>query len=248
MVGAFRRLFRANRAGIRDVHGSNLQVGDNYIRIDGAAATETLYLPWDDLPAVAGSLNDFDIFKLLSWRTRICDKLVGREAEHNDLVAWALAPAPVAVRIMSGEGGAGKTRLAAQVAERLRQDGWEAGFSPLRAIDPQLDFSKPQFIILDYPESHRLAVQALLGLVGRLETGVAKAQVRVLMLSRLPLSAWFNDLEEAGVSGRAESKGYVVKTLGGGHLPNRRRGCEQAKDALPPRRAGTARGPGRRLA
>jgi len=56
--------------------------------------------------------------------------------------------------LLSGDGGAGKTRLAAEAASRLSADGWAAGFVPndFRERPFQLPTDKGLFLVLDYPE------------------------------------------------------------------------------------------------
>ena len=69
-------------------------------------------LPWRDLPA------EPDVFRLLSWRTRLVRRLIGRDTERAALLDWARqASNQPAVRLLTGPGGSGKSRLAAEVAD-----------------------------------------------------------------------------------------------------------------------------------
>ena len=51
----------------------------------------------------------------------------GRRREEDDFDAWCGAGAPLAVRLLTGPGGQGKTRLARRWCERRSSEGWLAG-------------------------------------------------------------------------------------------------------------------------
>jgi hypothetical protein len=58
-------------------------------------------------------------------------ELVGRQEELGTLRAWMAAPRPnrdISVHCVTGQGGAGKTRLAIELCEWAEQAGWSAGF------------------------------------------------------------------------------------------------------------------------
>src|ERR1700761_4727684 len=103
------RLFSSNRATTRDVLG-NVVIGDvNGILIQAVNSgppPEPLYLPWHD--PVAGT-EFLDVFNLLSWRCRLAPVLVGRDEAFDGLLDWARNDQrAVAIRLLSGPGGAGK--------------------------------------------------------------------------------------------------------------------------------------------
>jgi len=54
--------------------------------------------------------------------------LVGRETELASLRCWLKSERPISVRVLTGEAGLGKTRLALELAEKAAADGWQAGF------------------------------------------------------------------------------------------------------------------------
>jgi hypothetical protein len=80
--------------------------------------------------------------------------LHGREDDLRSILDWAQggSDTPTA-RLITGQGGAGKTRLAATAAEILRSNGWSAGF--LGATNDLVDMKvgpKGLFLVFDYPE------------------------------------------------------------------------------------------------
>ena len=211
-------LFSANRVRSRDILG-NAIIGDVHglviQQIGSGPPAEPPSVPWRDLPAATGNPGDVDIFNLLTWRTRLCGQLIGRNAERDSLLAWAGSDRPFAIRILSGEGGVGKTRLAAEVAEQLRADGWCAGLVPLETSLTLPITRKGLLVVLDYPESHRTVVQAIFRAVGLMEQSSrpVKASIRILLLSRQDLSWWFNDLVDAGASELSDGQDCVVRAL-----------------------------------
>ena len=75
---------------------------------------------------------------------------LGRASALGKLVEWACDnDAPFGLRTITGPGGAGKSRLAAELCEYLAHEGWDAGF-----FDPgdagQLVPSRPTVVIIDY--------------------------------------------------------------------------------------------------
>jgi hypothetical protein len=58
---------------------------------------------------------------------------VGRQNELADLDTWLTSAEASGARLVTGPGGQGKTRLAAEVVDRARTTGWAAGFVPGRS-------------------------------------------------------------------------------------------------------------------
>ena len=95
--------------------------------------------------------------------------LVGRALELADLRRFAASPDPISVRVLTGGGGTGKTRLALDFCDELAAQGWDSGFvgsgdaggqaGELQrfAQSPHLStwgWRKPTFIVVDYAASH----------------------------------------------------------------------------------------------
>ncbi|ONH57729.1 hypothetical protein CcI49_25040 [Frankia sp. CcI49] len=61
----------------------------------------------------------------------------GRDDELRQLVVWCReGPGAIAARLVTGPGGSGKSRLAAELCRRLENAGWSAGFASLGEPSP----------------------------------------------------------------------------------------------------------------
>ena len=61
-------------------------------------------------------------------------ELVGRDDELDALWAWLRSDSPVSVRVLTGDAGLGKTRLALELVDRAGEEGWSAGFLEPREL------------------------------------------------------------------------------------------------------------------
>lgn len=89
---------------------------------------------------------------------------IGRDDELKDLIAWATSQRPIAVRTIIGPGGAGKTRLALELMNKLRGrpgPAWDLGFlTPLAMVRvrervdiTQWKWVQPTLAVVDYAGS-----------------------------------------------------------------------------------------------
>jgi tetratricopeptide (TPR) repeat protein len=189
----FPKLFGSNRAATRDI-GGNVIVGDVsgiviQAIVNGQPAAP-LSLPWREL---AGGRDRLGIFNLFTWRSRLSPTLIGRENDSKQLLAWARDDQrPMAIRFLSGPGGAGKSRLAAETADVLREDGWSTGMISLDQTTTLPVSKGGLFVAIDYPEANRESVRALLRAAARLENPPCK--IRLLLISRQHADWWHEDL------------------------------------------------------
>jgi len=117
----------------------------------------------------------------------------GRKQEEGDLATWCADGPPVRVRLYTGPGGMGKTRLALEIAKALRKEGWRAGFlEPEDVRSPEEAWkaiSRPGgkvLAVVDYAETRR---DLLIPLLRRLYTTDA-GPIRLILLARAALGWW----------------------------------------------------------
>jgi hypothetical protein len=196
----------AGEAGAAAVILDHVWVGAGiHIHTGGAAETREPFLPWRELP------DDPDaVFALLSWRARLAP-LVGREKDKATLLQWARQGRNARIRLLAGPGGVGKSRLAAEVAEALRADGWTAGF--IRPNDPIVVPLRRAglFLVVDYPEEHPDEVRTLLREVASRELG--DVPLRLLVLSRQGGDRWFDLVESAHAGELMDAQGMGLTGL-----------------------------------
>ena len=125
--------------------------------------------------------------------------------ELADLLAWAASddPATPVVKLIIGEGGSGKTRLAVELAARLGALGWIAGVLtvddierfPLiaKALPEILGYRHRVFIAIDYPEGLGRELTRFLGQIPVPGPGI----IRVLLLARFG-GGWWNSVHPSG--------------------------------------------------
>lgn len=180
----------AGEAGAPAVILKNVWVGAGiHIHTGGPEPVREPLLPWRDLPD-----DPEAVFALLSWRARLAP-LAGRERDKDTLLQWARQGRSARARLLSGPGGVGKSRLAAEVAEMLRAEGWTAGF--VRPDDPVIVPLRRAglFLVVDYPEEHPDEVRTLLREFVSRE--LREIPMRLLFLSRQGGDRWFDIAENA---------------------------------------------------
>ena len=153
------------------------RVKGDFVVVNGTKKAFSLHIP-KVVDAVAENVGS-----LLTWRCRVPKTLYGRDVELAELHRWADEPAAIRVRILHGEGGAGKSRLAFEFAERLRTAGWQAG----QLADPEQPVvfplaEKGVLLVIDYPEQFSGALVALLRVLKNSE--LPHLRLRILLLSR----------------------------------------------------------------
>ncbi|GBE53597.1 tetratricopeptide repeat protein [bacterium BMS3Bbin14] len=182
------------------INVSSFNVGSGYV---GPASNRSfdnpgeLQVPWHELQG-----KDLDPFALLSWHTR-SSNFRGRDDEMIGLEQWALEERPISVKFISGEGGVGKSRLAAEFADHMEiRHDWSAGF---------VDLNKPQsfnlkrsgtLLIIDYPEEYQESVAEIFHDLARLDQTELKVcdppiRLRVLFITRQHLKDWQKVITDA---------------------------------------------------
>ncbi|MGZ5053892.1 MAG: tetratricopeptide repeat protein [Methylobacter sp.] len=116
----------------------------------------------------------------------------------DQLDAWLDEPQrPQAIRLITGAGGLGKTRVAIEICGQRLKTGWHCGFlgksyaaSDMAAVWRQLsDINQPLLLVVDYSETRQAA---LLALIKAMIRNSVVHPVRVLLLARNGGEWWDN--------------------------------------------------------
>jgi glycosyltransferase involved in cell wall biosynthesis/tetratricopeptide (TPR) repeat protein len=121
-----------------------------------------------------------------------------RQPEVDKLTEWATDPnRHLTVRLVTGEGGQGKTRLAIHLCQQFRAGGWHAGFLD-SGLEPNRvpllwrhlrEHNRATLIVVDYAETRQDAFLAVLK--AALQTPLEKPS-RILLLARNGGEWWDN--------------------------------------------------------
>lgn len=169
--------------------------------VSAAGGKQEPVLDLMSMSSVAPLIDDASVFELLSWKVQLAP-LTGYDRERAHLLQWVKSGNGRQICLLSGPGGVGKTRLAAEVAFELRSTPFwgSAGFPK----DTTTVFFKcPALLIIDYPEERFGFTLSLLKEVSaRADIG---RPIRVLLLSRKSLPEWNADLDGASLAARIEN-------------------------------------------
>lgn len=122
------------------------------------------------------------VFGWLDWPVLLGD-FAGRDKELQELLLWARTGRGVRVRWLVGPGGAGKSRLAAEAARTLRDQGWQAGFvrTDQGMIVPIS--ADGAFLVIENPDEQAVNFDRLLADLAALDS-VPDQPVRILVVDR----------------------------------------------------------------
>ncbi|MGW4083518.1 tetratricopeptide repeat protein [Streptomyces sp. NPDC004822] len=106
--------------------------------------------------------------------------------ELDRLSDWLAGPDRLAARLLTGPGGQGKTRLANEVVQRAKADGWTAGLLaeevPLPVLNRLNEFRGPVLVVIDYSEARTEQIADVTAqLIAR---PVEQGPARLLLLAR----------------------------------------------------------------
>ena len=103
--------------------------------------------------------------------------------ELGELLSWCAAEGPMAVRLVVGQGGAGKTRLALQLCEDLEANGWQPLWidrgEEAEAGEAVREIGTPCVLIVDYAET-----RDVVSLLREVAAAQPRPDVRVVLLAR----------------------------------------------------------------
>jgi hypothetical protein len=119
----------------------------------------------------------------------------GRDGDLETLEAWCLNGTAPALRRITGAGGSGKTRLAAEACVRMTGQGWQAGFADPKAPDgrAQLAFDRPTLLVIDDADLNVPLLADLVRTVSYWPPGTPP--VRLLLLAR-HATGWWDTLNQ----------------------------------------------------
>jgi tetratricopeptide (TPR) repeat protein len=130
-------------------------------------------------------------------------RFIGRDDELATLLAWCDDERAELVRLVTGPGGTGKTRLAAELAGRLSGRGWQVIWLPRdhdKAAVDAWQAAEPGRLLLVVDEAEtRSGLGPVLGALA----GSQNPVVRILLLARYT-GAWLDQLTSAAPSLRSQ--------------------------------------------
>ena len=121
--------------------------------------------------------------------------LVGREEELQPLQMWLAVKgdrSDISVHCLTGQGGAGKTRLAIELCEWAERAGWSAGFVHHDELARFHDhhhpsdwqWDRPTLVVVDYAAASARTLRAWLEALAAGDAGPQAHPLRILLLER----------------------------------------------------------------
>ena len=142
-------------------------------------------------PAVVEPSLGKSLARLLDPRLEIV-AFLGRQVELADLVAWCLDGHGGRLRLVTGPGGVGKTRLSVELSQRMTARGWRcdrvAYGQEAQAIPTLRSGTSKRLLVVDYAETRT----GLRQMFATLASDEGK-DVRVLLLAR-SAGEWWDQL------------------------------------------------------
>ncbi len=110
--------------------------------------------------------------------------------ELDELLSWCVSGDHAAVRLVTGDGGAGKTRLALELCEELAANGWQplwvARGSERDAVGAVHTLGRLCVLVVDYAETRG----ELVGLLDDVAADRDGPDLRAVLLARSPGEWW----------------------------------------------------------
>ena len=168
--------------------------------------------------------------------------------ELDELLGWCVSGGHAAVRLVIGDGGAGKTRLALRLGEELAGHGWQPLWVPRgaerEAVGAVHTVGQPCVLVVDYAETR----SDLAGLLDQVAADEDGPDLRVLLLAR-SAGEWWQQLlasveEQTAALLEADAPGHARPgARRRGHAGSLRRCPVRVRAEIGGRTAGGAAGP-----
>lgn len=188
------------------------------------AASETTSVLEMPIPKWQRGFSDS---RLLQAEEAVLPFVAEREPFLHEQMTWAQqTDYIIAVRLLTGSGGAGKTRLAIELCQRLQKQGWQTGFLPseqgtIKHMLSQLHkVLQPCLLVIDYAETRQTELLQFIKLL--IDNADSMPRVRILLLAR-DGGEWWDALSskdatcEALLAGSATTGPYPLPKLHDSH-------------------------------
>src|SRR5271166_3894844 len=134
--------------------------------------------------------------------------------ELDKLLGWCVSGGHAAARLVTGDGGSGKTRLALRLGEELAARGWQPLQVPRGserdAVRVVLTMGQPCVLVVDYAETR----SELAGLLNEVAADYDGPNLRMILLAR-SAGEWWEELQYSAEEQAAELlTAYPPITLG----------------------------------
>lgn len=152
------------------------------------------------LPDIKLDSDRKDLFQFKAAYTTF----IGRETEIQQLDEFVRVDNEYPVRwlLVTGPGGIGKSRLALEYCQMVRQQGFDAGFLTEENLDLLQDYQpyRPTLVVIDYVTArYKQVLRAILNLYRRKTTNNPLSKnnnLRLLLLERNTDGNWWDDFKE----------------------------------------------------
>ncbi len=150
-------------------------------------------------PTADGAVAGSPVGHSAAWYLRPEARVVAfrPRTELDQLRAWCVAGGHLRVRLVAGEGGAGKTRLALQLAADLAGHGWRTMWvgrgQEETAVGAVRDTGEPAVLVVDYAETR----PGLAGLLAEAAVAEDCPDLRIVLLARSAGEWWRQLLDGA---------------------------------------------------
>ncbi|MFJ5989269.1 hypothetical protein [Lentzea sp. NPDC092896] len=118
----------------------------------------------------------------------------GRDAVVAELTSWRDEPSRFSVRLVTGQGGQGKTRLARHLIALARERGWSAGSLADRVGGSELamldEVTTPLLLVVDYAEDRFSQLVELATVLRKALARRPNSRIRLVLLARAQHEWW----------------------------------------------------------